>query len=314
MNKLKKIIVSIIIGLIAVLGMYNTSNAYSVGQHIDVTYNDYLYNGNIYCCEHHQALREHNSYRIISEVSIEGNKSTDYKGKSINSWYNAKLAYILSATDTNAIKNSVWNYMYTWLAKVGNKHAGLYTSFSNGVHGVYTWLDTASTNYANSIKETTEIKDNTDKSKIKVKVVDEDEKSYIRVGPFNWTFPGTMEKIEIQDQNKDKIKNVKFSQYKGEEQKIIDVSEIKSGKNFYVYIPMGTDVTKITKITGKSSTSIKSTKIWFLESLEGYKQNLIIREPYEAPLDVETPFDVDIPLLGNLKVIKVNKDNKQVKL
>ncbi len=314
MNKITKLAISMAIAFLAVIGICASSNAYYVGQYLDVTYANYESNGNIYCVEHGQALRDHNYYRIISQVNIEGRKSTDHMGNTIDSWHNAKLAYILSSWDTGAVKNSVWNYMYTWLSQVGKYHSGLYQSFSNGVGGYGTYLDTLSTEYANNIENTAEIKSNTEKDDIKIVPYEKDGKSYIRVGPFNWTFPGTMKNIELNDQNGNKVENILYSTFKGQEEKFLNINEITSGKNFYISVPANTKVSKLTKITGTVETTIKGVTIWFLEATNGYKQNLIIRSPYDAPLDIQTPFDIDVDLIGNLKVIKVNEDNHQVKL
>ena len=112
MNKLKRIAISIIIGIIAIFGIYSVSNAYSVGQSITVTYNQYASSSNIFCVEHGQALTADNSYKIISNVKIEGIKSTDYKNKTIEDKSNAKFAYILSANngsshDSGPVQNEI---------------------------------------------------------------------------------------------------------------------------------------------------------------------------------------------------------------
>ena len=317
---MKKVIISILVGMIAMLGLCTTASAYYVGQSINVSYNDYKTNSNIYCVEHNQALKSSNAYTIISQVNIEGNKSTDHEGNTQTSWHNAKLAYILNASngsnkDAGPVANSVWNYMYTWLKNVGKNHAGLYTSFSNGVAGNQTWLDTESSNYANSYTEnTSEIKDNTNKENVKVVAYQRDEKSYMRVGPFNWTFPGTMQSVTADDQDGKNIEGLFFSSFNGNEEYWYGANQIQSGKDFYISMPMNTNITKITKITGNTKATVKGVNIWFLKAASSYKQNLIIREPYEAPLDITTSFDYDISTQGDLKVIKVNEDNHEIKL
>ena len=60
--------------------------------------------------------------------------------------------------------------------------------------------------------------------------------------------------------------------------------------------------------------NVKSVNIWFLENENSYNQNMIKVEPYETTEDIEISLDYNIPLLGNLKVIKVNKDNTEVRL
>lgn len=321
MSQLKKIIVSAIIGILAILGIYTNANAYEVGQNITITYNQYKTNDNIFCAEHGQALKSSNSYKIISQVKITGNKSTDHLGNTRISWDNAKMAYILSQDngankDSGEVANSVWNYLYTWLTNVGQYHAGLYRSFSNGKPGTQSWLDTESTNYANNYREdNTQIVDNTNKNNIKVTAYQwTDGKSYIRVGPFNWSFPGNMTNATVRDQNGKAINGISFSSFRGNEEYWYGANGIKSGKDFYITFPMSTDITKITSITGEARTSVKNVNIWFLQASAGYKQNLIIREPGEEPLDIKTTFNYDISTQGHLQVIKINKDNQAVKL
>lgn len=321
MNRLKKIIVSAIIGIMALLGIYTTTNAYYVGQDVTISFDEYKNNGNIFCAEHGQALKSSNDYTIISQVKIVGNKSTDHLGNTRTSKDNAKLSYILSQNNgsdksSGPVANSIWNFLYTWLTNVGQYHAGLYKSFSNGVQGTYGTLDTTSTNYANNYKENnTQIVDNTNKSNIKVAAYTKaDGTSYIRVGPFNWSFPGNMTNVTVNDQNGRAISGISFSSFRGTEEYWYGADGIKTGKDFYLTLPMSTDITKITSITGKAEGTINNVSIWFLQAKSGDKQNLIIREFGKEPLEIETTFDYDISTQGNLKVIKVNKDNQAVTL
>ena len=320
MNKIKRRVISTLIGIIAIVGIFTTATAYYVGQSVGISIEQYRGNGNIYCVEHGQALADYNTYNIISQVRIEGNKSTDHTGKTMTSWHNAKMAYILSQSNganktQGPVANSIWNYMYTWLSNVGQYHAGLYKGFSNGKQGTYSWLDTASTNYANNYKETKQITDNTNTNNIKVVAYQKaDGSSYMRVGPFNWSFPGNMTSVEVNDQDGNIINDVSFSSFKGNDEYWYNAGGIKSGKDFYITVPMNTDITKITRVTGHASATEKGVNIWFLQATTGEKQNLIIREPYEAPVEIDTPFDYDISTQGHLKVIKVNKDNQAVKL
>lgn len=323
MNKVRRIAISIIIGIIAIFGIYSVSNAYSVGQSITITYNQYASSSNIFCVEHGQALTADNSYKIISNVKIEGTKSTDYKNKTIENKSNAKFAYILSANngsshDSGPVQNEIWNYGYTWMKNVGQYHNGLNLNFVSAVSGnsnqSTTTLDAEATNYANNISNGTKVTDNTDKSKIKVEAYNKDGTQYMRVGPFNWTFGGKLTEVSIYDQNSKPIAGKLYSTFSGKTEKWIDAGEIKSSSNFYISVPVNSGVTKITKVTGKMDVEVKAVNIWFLESTTSYKQNLIIREPYNDTETVEVPLDYIIPVLGHLKVIKVNKDNTTVKL
>lgn len=316
MCKIKKLLIGMIVLMISVICYMTISKAaYSVGQTVSITYNTYLNDANLFCVEHNQALSGTLTYRVISEVDIRGNISTDHTGKQIESWHNAKLAHILSADngaykESGPVQNAIWNYMYTWMKNVGQYHAGLYDGFANTVPGNSTSLDSTSSDYANQIANL-EVTDNTNKDAIRV----ESDGNYIKIGPFNWSFSGNLSNITVKDQNGNPVSGIQFSSYSGTTINTIDVGSIQSGKDFYISIPISSGITGITAITANGSVNVNGVKIWFLEPQNGYNfQNLIAREPYSTPYDYETPFDYDIPLLGNLKVIKVNKDNHEIKL
>ena len=89
---------------------------------------------------------------------------------------------------------------------------------------------------------------------------------------------------------------------------------MKNKKDFYISFPADQGVSKITKITAKTKVDINAAKVWFLESISGSSfQNLLIREPYKAEKDLTTDFEYNINILGDLKVVKVNKDNHKIR-
>ena len=317
MSKVKKLLLGIAVMAIAIFGCTNIAKAasYTVGQSVSMTYAKYISDGDLFCVEHNQALKGTLTYKVISQVDIRGNVSTDHTGKSIESWHNAKLAYILSADNgpvkqSGPVQNAIWNYMYTWMKNVGQYHAGLYDGFASTTTGSGSSLDGSSSDYASEL-ENLEVTDNTNKQLIRVQT----EGNYMRIGPFNWSFSGTLSEIQVKDQDGNPISGIMFSNYTGTTSNTINVSDIQSGKDFYVLVPTNTGVTRITGLTAKGSVDVKGVTIWFLEPQNGYKyQNLIARQPYTTPYEYEQSFDYDIPLLGNLKVIKVDADNHERKL
>ena len=314
----KKIILTLIAMVIGILGFTTISSAYYVGQQLTVSYWQYMSNSNIYCVEHGQALRNTVSYRIISEVDISGKTSTDYTGKQITHNDNAKLAYILSASNgsyksSGPVANAIWNFMYTWMQSVGQHHAGLYKGFASNTKGNSSYLNSAANDYANNISNV-EVKDNTNKNNIQVRAYQRNGKDYLRIGPFNWTFSGTITGLTALDQNNRNINEIVCSSFNGNSEYWYDADEIKSGRDFYISIPANADITRITQISATMTKDIKGVKIWFLEARNGYMQNLIIREPYTDTEEISIPFDYDIPIQGNLRVIKVNEDNHEIKL
>lgn len=319
MNRLKKIMI-ILLMMIIFIGIFTISQAYSVGQNLDITLQEYLTNPNIYCAEHGQDLTSVQSYKIISEIKIEGNESTDHKGKTIKHSDNARFATILQA-DNGPVKaqgpvaNGIWNLLPDWMKNVGQHHAGLYLGFTNGVRGNFvSKLDKEAVEYAEKLKNM-EMQDNTNKKKIKATSYEKDGKSYIRVGPFNWSFPGTLNEVKVFNQDNKEIKGILYSSYEGKKEVWYKVNHIKSDKKFYISFPADQGVSKITKITANTKIDINAAKVWFLESRSGSNfQNLLIREPYKAERDLKADFDYNINILGNLKVIKVDKDNHEVLL
>lgn len=316
MNKMKKALIALITIIIAIIAYTNIAKAaYAVGESITIDFSDYIEDANLFCVEHHQALRGTLTYKVISQVDIKGNTSTDHTGKKIESWYNAKLAYILSG-DNGAdkqggpVQNAIWNYMHTWMKNVGQYHAGLYDGFASNVTGSDSYLDSQSSDYADEVANIG-ISDNTKKENMNVS----SDGRYIKVGPFNWYFSGTLSEILVNDQNGNAVSGLKYSTYNGTTENEMGIGDIKSGKDFYISIPINSGISKITTITAKGSVSVKGVTISFLESQSGYNyQNMIYRESYDTPYEYETPFEYTIDLLGDLKVIKVDKDNHEVKL
>lgn len=318
MSKIKKISISILIALATVFALNTISVAYNVGDNVAITFRDYYYNKNVLCLEHRQNYGSIVYFTVKSHIKLEGTKSTDYLGNVQESWYNAKLAGILNSPRSKYyVQNSMWNFAYTWMENVGKYHAGLYSGFASTVHGANNILDQESTDYANSIENmesNQQIVDNTNKENIKVTPYISDNKALIKIGPFNWTFTSNLNDIEVYNQNNQKIENVLYSIYVGNEEKMVAKEQIISGKDFYIIIDGNNEVSKITKIKAKMQYQIKGADLWFLEAKNASNQNLMIYTPNPAEKEIETTLDYDIDITGNLKIIKVDEDNNIVKL
>ena len=319
MSRLKKLAISIFITIVAILGITTNSSAYYVGQSVRLTSNQYYNSNNIFCMEHGQSIKNVMYYTVISNVRIEGTKSTDQTGKTIDSLDNARFAYILSqdngpVKNTGPVANGIWNFGHTWMNNVGQYHAGLYAGFAGSQHGNSTWLDQSASDYANQIANIGQATDNTNKDNIKVVAYEKDGRQYMRIGPFNWTFAGTLSEVNVYDQNSNPVSEKLYSSFSGTTENFFDVSGIKSGSDFYISIPIDGNVTRITRVTAKSQVEVKGVNIWFLEATEGYLQNMLIREPYNTTQNIDLSFDYDISITGRSRIIKVNKDNEEVKL
>lgn len=352
MSKVKQIMLVIIFAIIAVLAYstisasYDSKNAQkdSNGNYLGDTYDDYLADGTefkvgdtiligysqhyltsntLFCVEHNQSFNSVlHTYKVVSQVKIVGNVSTDQNGKTITSWHNAKLAYILSSTNSGSSKssspiaNAIWNYMYTWMNQVGKNHAGLSLDFVSTTKGNSNYsktLEKEAESYANELQnlEENSFTDNTNKKLLSIT----SDGSYIKIGPFNWTFSGSLTSIVVKDQNGNAISGVKFSQYTGTTLNTVSVSNIVSGKNFYISIPINSGVTSISSISGsgKVKNGVKTVTIWFLKAMVEY-QNLIEIKPGTDDYTFSDEFEYNIDLLGDLKVIKVDKDDNTILL
>ena len=71
----KKILLSIVIIIMLILGISSiVKAAYTVGQIVPLSYTSYITDPNLFCVEHNQELyTDIISYKVISEVTIEGN-------------------------------------------------------------------------------------------------------------------------------------------------------------------------------------------------------------------------------------------------
>ena len=320
MNKVKKISMIILMIIILVIMIGTVSQAYSVGQELNVSYEEYLNNPDIYCAEHGQKLRANQRYKIISEVTIKGNESTDHEGNKITHSDNVKFATILQGNNggdkaNGPVANAIWNTLPSWMRNVGQYHAGLYLGFTNNKGGSYhPDLEEEADKYAQSLQNM-EMKDNTNKENIKATSYEKNDKTYIRVGPFNWSFPGTMDDVQVYNQDGKAIDGILYSSFEGNNETWFAIQHMTTGKDFYISFPADQGVSKITKITASAKVDVNAAKVWFLEALTGSSyQNLLIREPFKEKKDLTTDFEYDINILGNLKVIKVNEDNHEIHL
>ena len=73
MHKMKKLVIAIMILLIAILTYTTISKAYSVGDSVSIKYSDYINDANLFCVEYGQSLSGKLTYKVISEVDINGN-------------------------------------------------------------------------------------------------------------------------------------------------------------------------------------------------------------------------------------------------
>lgn len=325
MSKIKKLAVlcfMILLGSFAITNSVNAESKY-------FSYTDLCYNETLLCAQHHQGMHG-STYKLVTEINITGNKSTG-NGATVESWHNAKLASILSHrrgkgnygvndVENLPVQNAIWKYLGTWISEVGYKHRITQYFVNNSVKANFnTSIETEAEEYANNYKNgnLTQITDKTDKSKIKVTQYTEGNEQYLRVGPFKYEFPEKLSEINVITDKNSKMKIKCFEKCIKENQysKYSNINQIKSGDEFYISVKMPTDGTsQIKKITVKGKANVKHVTIKFWESLNMSEQNLLQYNYKDEEIDINQTFDYDIRILGNLKVIKVNKDNTKIKL
>ena len=333
MSKMKKILMGMIISLIAIFGFGNTSFAktynYSsslslkVGMDVKIDYQDYNNSSKIFCMQHGRHLDSSGDiYEVVSKVSIEGNVSKDHKGKKITNKSNGIFAYILASDVSKDTKQrAVWMYKKTWMNNVGSKHAGLKDYSVENKSGVTTSHNTESkklydnaVKYAKNLGEATSegIEDKTEnKESVKATLYSKDDKAYLRIGPFNWTFSGKLSSIKVVDKNNKKVSAL-YSRYKGSNEEFIKVEDIQSGKNFYISVPANTALGIKVSAKGKID-NVKCVDIWFLKSKTYSWQNLIKVKSTIKSITIEDEFSYEVEGPGKLLIVKKAK-NQDIKL
>lgn len=302
---------------------------------ITLHFSDLTSRTDLYCIMHNARLRGDIDYNIGNYVEIKGNTITriNNNGKSIVNKYNGRLAYILNkgegygeaAEEYTAAQRALYKTINDWSRELSNK---------TGIDCAYEKNDNVSQNdaskallneakdYAGQVGNESTImkaKDNTDRNNIKVTPYTSHDVEYFRVGPFNWTFDGKIENVNVYGDNDNKINNIKFSKFEGNEEKFIESKEIKSNKNFYITLKANGDFKKIGKIEAKTkienASTVYTTKIWFLKATENYQDLILVDTGSEnTPSSVETPFEYDILVTKNLTIVKGDKKNNNIKL
>ena len=314
MSKLKKTLISVVLLIISIVVFCTVSNAlYKPGERVKLTYENWIFNSRILCVEHEQRLwSEGRMYTVVNNVHIEGKKAKDYKGTEIESKENAKLAYILSkATGVGSrynkeysdVQNAIWDYMPTWIKKVGDKFVGISVGFASnspGIAGRGTKLLKEADNYANNLNDGS-INNKTDESKIKVEAYKNNNETDLKIGPFSFEFGGNLTKIELSDTTQNKTITPKsYVVYSGTKLKAVELNKIKSGEKFYAIIPSNSGIGVINNIKATASQNVKVADISFLKCDDGVWQNLIQYEHSEKPVNTDLNWDVKIPLLINI--------------
>ena len=325
MSKIRKISIIMVLIILAILGINTKSNAATLN--VDNLYvgatvtniNKYTYYDltNVYCVEHKQGLSSKMTFKVVNRVDITGLNATS-NGKTVTDVKNAQLAYILGSDRSyNIRQNAIWNRIHSWVSTVGTQ-LGISRSFTNGVKGGTSSaaLEKEAIDYANNLQTANnELQDHTNKDAIKTTSYVEGNTRYIMVGPLNWTFPGSLSDVKVYDQDNNVISNVAFTYYEGNQiRKYNGLSDIVSGRNFYVSVPANSRTRRITKIQATANTQVKTATIFFLSAGKLSWQNMIAVKPGTGEVPIENTFEYNIDLTGDLTIEKVDSRDNSVKL
>ena len=339
MSKIKKGLLNIIAIMTAAIfiisgtanaegGLDDIKNDTNENESVSVKSTDLLNRRDLYCVEKDAPLNGTKTYTVEKYIKIEGNTAWNTDGESVTSNSNGVLAYILSRklgynegqNDFKIIseaQKSIWAYSNTWYSNVGSE-LGIDWTYENNNGDFGQNLINEGEEYANSIGDVnTKITDNTDKDNISTTAYNEDGKSYVRVGPFNWNFEGTLSEITIYDENNSEYSDVRYSKYEGNDEVFINASDISSDANFYITVEANSEHTKIKGISAKGSIdtgNVYTAEIWFLSHSGQQKLILVNTDTKPTESEINADFDYDITLTKNLEIYKVDSRNEKLPL
>ena len=351
MSKVKKIILTAILTLAALFISSMPSKVFGVGfvnnpswlglyahgsDSVWITYQNYLAADNMYCVQHGQRMTSGGmGYKTVAVLKIDGKTMTGnyaYNGTtpSITPFSSNDVAILgyICRLGGNQAQQAIWSFFPGWYN--ANRYRigmGRNTDFAlNGGtpdQATANRVLAAARAYANSLSDSgtsanAGITDNTNVESVKnnIEPYEIGDSKYVKIGPFNWTYGGTLTNITVEDQNGSAISNVLFATYNGTTLQQVSISGIKSGKDFYVLVPSTVGVSEISRITGRTEVTRSVVTLILMDSLNSgaHMQNMIVSFPETDTDTVDTPFDYHIPLIGNIRIIKVNKYNHEFPL
>lgn len=277
----------------------------------------------LYCIQHHAGLHGLNTYTVNKYVKITGNTATDESGRKSSSTSNGIMAYIISRGQGYGLQgaytagqNALYNQINSWYTNSGSA-LGINWSYAKNNNVGENQVVREAKEYANSIGNIVDnaqeqAKDNTNKNNIKVV----QSNGVIRVGPFNWSFPGNITNLKVVgDGNKEIAFEV--SRFVGTQEQKISLNDMVSGQDFYITFRADVGISKITGLSAVSKVSnlnnVYTAEMWFLSSPD--QQNLLLTNYGSMPIsDVNFNYTYDIPMLGKLAIQKVDEDNQNLVL
>ena len=344
MSKLKRNILTVIALIIAFFVLIpNTSKAIeydsfadilragsdAVGNTIKANQNAMNNISRLFCIDHGTAM-ETATYQIKKYVTITGNTAKVYGGKTSTSTTNGKMAYILSKfqgysgtfPNYSGSQLCVYQIVNSWLSTVGlsswangNNNGMLNPNMPNYKEGIK--IMEAAEDYAASIgkADTSDIKiddayNYSPSNKPNVTISG----STVLVGPFRFSYTGTLSALKVQDQNSNTISSAAFVKIENGKQITTGVSGIKSNTNFYIRFNASAGVTaiKLRPTITISSGKIYEAEVWLLNS--GSTQNLMYYDVSSKPDTGSKSFAFTFNITTGLGIEKVDETDSNIKL
>ena len=285
---------------------------------------------NVLCIDHTSPLsfQKNYNFEVKNIIKIVGNTSTGIKNSQekqytdeangvlnyILSEYKTKIGYANSHSD-NDVQLDLWRYITTWKSDIGKKYDNLSNMKMNGnsYNGKSSNKISKAKEYAKNVSKTEKITDKTDKSSINTAIfIDESGNKFLRIGPFNWSFSGTIKSVDVKSDMKKEDTNAKILTYENKEPQY-GYKNIKSDKNFYVLLKVNEFENLYGNVTLKATQTIeeKSVKIYFLQNNEG-EQNLIVYKNDTKNRDIKEQYKYS-PQFTTIKIEKY-EDGTNTKL
>ncbi len=344
MKKIKSILAICIIAIIAIIGINTTSLAgnwsqgvdwdlyYRSGSPIVIDYYKHYTDNYIYCLQMDTDYTGGQVYKIMTKITIEGDKATEYNKnmqpiRTVTSDDNILMAYAINnatnvpnAYNLNSIvaknmqktQKTMWRKAQDWLGKFNPAYRNWSSNcyiHNGGGYGLTAYdneiftMEEAKANYKKS-----DIKDLTNKNNIRVTLETRNNAKYAVTGPYKWDFE-KLDKITASNGTRE-IREAVYSVYEGTTRKEVNASQIKSQQDFYVSVPLKDFETGTITLKGEQSVNVYGAELWIWKNIYSNAfQTLMNAKPSQRKEPVE--LNVTYNLQGNLVVIKYDKDTQQ---
>ena len=351
-SKIKNVsllIISIMIFTLIILWCKETL-ALAPGQTVTITANsDYLdgsdddqYNlasatSNFFCIQEGQPLNKETTFIVQDKWEhiygknseedyvmawIAAQPNTDSRPEDGSTWSDAQNKWVPNPEAYSEKQRAVYEYFPTWVKKYKDNGWGITGINTGGITSDH-MVDDAKKHYREWKKAyNASITNNrTDVNSIKKEPYTYNGQSYIKVGPFKFTYTGAKPNVEfnVTNQNGTKISPL-YGYYAGSTFKISSSFEAEqySGKDFYIFVSTKTNATEINLEVNLTDNRwdyegyvyyLKSDREVEVGGVEKDTQKLISITGFYVPWTTKDSVSMkDIQLTGSLEITKKDKD------